>query len=533
VGARRHDAGSAAAPIRLSPVFPPVASKPRSATTSKRLVRDSLVYGLGFVMSRLASVIMLPLYTRLLTPADYGVLQLLQITLDVAAILLSQGTTAGVMRFYFKSSDPEERNAVLTSAFATLTGLHLLGGLAIVAAAPLIWQHALSGAGSVEMVRIAGLNFFLGTFMPVPMLLMQAEQRSTTYTMVSVSKLLLQLTGNVLFLVVFGLGVKGILLSSSIAASVTGIPMAVWMLRRTGWRVKLSAVRALRAFGLPYQVTAVATFALQFGDRFFLEHYRTMAEVGVYGLAYQFGTLLASLSSVPMQRAWSPIMYQLAQAPAEERDAEYNRGLFMVTLATCTVGVGISLFCGPVLTFMARPGFWGAVPLVPIVLVAYLIQAWTAAVKIGIDVSERTTRYTIAAWVGAAVVMVSYAVLIPRYGMYGAAFATILGFGTMLVVTYRYSQRLWPVAWRWRRNLTLAAWGCVTALSYHIFSPTALLRQLVVAAALFLLYATVVWGVFLSIGERARVRRLIESKLLSRLRRGSAPSGPEARQPAA
>lgn len=503
-----------------------VSSSPRRST-SGRLVRDSLVYGLGFVMSRLASVIMLPLYTRLLSPADYGVLQMLQITLDVAAILLSQGTTAGVLRFYFKSKDPAERNALLSSAFTLLTSLHLVGAVAIIAGAPLIWEHILDGAGSVTMVRTAGLNFFLGTFLPVPMLLMQAEQRSLSYTAVSLTKLIIQLTGNVLTLTVLGLGVQGVLISSSIAASVVGIPAAIWMLRRTGWRVQLPQLRALRRFGMPYQVTAVATFSLQFGDRFFLEHYRTLAEVGVYGLAYQFGTLLSSLSATPMERAWKPILFQLSGAPAEERDREYNRGLFMMTLATSTVAVALAVFSGPVLTIMAKPAFWGAVPLVPIILAAFVIQAWTGAIRIGIEVSEKTSRYTVGAWAGAAVVYLLYFLLIPRYGMYGAAIATVLGFATVFLVTYHFAQRLWPIGWRWRRNLVLVGWASVTAGSYHIFSPVGLIRQAATGALLFAVYAAVVWWRLLRPTERARVRQVAERRLPARFRRRVAGAAAE------
>ena len=67
------------------------------------LARNTLVYGAGIVARRIASFIMLPVYTHYLTPADYGVLELLQLTVDIAVILVSAGTTAGLLRFYFKA----------------------------------------------------------------------------------------------------------------------------------------------------------------------------------------------------------------------------------------------------------------------------------------------------------------------------------------------------------------------------------------------------------------------------------------------
>ena len=79
----------------------------------QKIARETMIYFLGMLLSRAASLIMLPVYTRALTPADYGILQLLDMTSDVVAILVSAGCTAGVMRFYFKTEVEHDRRAVL------------------------------------------------------------------------------------------------------------------------------------------------------------------------------------------------------------------------------------------------------------------------------------------------------------------------------------------------------------------------------------------------------------------------------------
>ena len=96
-----------------------------------RLGRDTMLYGLGTILTRVVSFIMLPVYTRYLTPADYGLLQILDLALDIATILISAGATAGIMRFYFKAQSEKERSNVLFTGWGTQVGLNVIGSAAL------------------------------------------------------------------------------------------------------------------------------------------------------------------------------------------------------------------------------------------------------------------------------------------------------------------------------------------------------------------------------------------------------------------
>ena len=90
---------------------------PAGNASFRRLGRETAIYGLGVILGRAVSFLMLPVYTRYLSPADYGIIQLLDLTVDVAAIFFTADASSGVQRFYFKTSDPSTRVRLLSTTF--------------------------------------------------------------------------------------------------------------------------------------------------------------------------------------------------------------------------------------------------------------------------------------------------------------------------------------------------------------------------------------------------------------------------------
>lgn len=477
-----------------------------SAQTSVRaLGRDTLVYGLGVVLSRVVSVLMLPIYTQFLTPADYGTLQLLQMTTDVAFVLFAAGTTAGVLRFWFKAADERERSEVMSSAMALVAMLSAAAAGAVALASPLIARWALGGGGSAGLVQLSAASFLLESMFAVPLLYAQAKQRSALFVGANAVKLLLQLLLNVLFLVVLRQGVAGVLLGTLIANLLVGGWLAHAMLRETGFRISREKVRELRRFGLPYQLVWAGTFVLTFGDRYFLQASHGATVVGLYGLAYQFGFLVGSLGYAPVLRAWNPQRFQLATEPRDVRDAKYNEGFLWLNLVVITLGVGLSIFSTPVITVMADAAFHPAAVFIPVIVAAYVMQAWTDVAQLGIDVSEQTRYATIATWISMAVIVVLYALLIPRWGAMGAAVATLIAFILRFFLFYRFAQRLWPVSYDWAPTLRLTALGVIAVVTELFVRPHGPLAQSGVATLIALAYAGAVWIAVLGPRDRRRI----------------------------
>ena len=473
------------------------------------LARNTLVYGAGIVARRIASFIMLPVYTHYLTPADYGVLELLQLTVDIAVILVSAGTTAGLLRFYFKAPNERERNATIVSAFALLTALNFVATVVLLLAAGPIADVALRGAASPVLVRIVALDLLLQGAVSVPMTLMQARGRAMLHSVTSLVTLVGQLGLNILLVVVLQKGVAGVLVSTLITHLVGGAFLVAWMLRQTGWRISREAMRNLRRFAVPYQLTTAGTFILTFGDRFVIQAVRSAGEVGLYSLAYKFGFLLATLAAAPFMIAWTPQRFAAALMGRAERDRMYSSGFRYLNMVVLSTAVGIALFVDPLLHIMSDPAFHAAARLVPIIVLAYVFQAWSDVVQFGIDASEQTRYVTYATWGAAVPLVAGYLVLIPLFGGYGAAVATLIGFVVRFILMLVFAQRVWPVTYEWGSILALLGWACAATVVYHTVAPATLVTQLALATFIGAVYLAGGAAVALRPEERRHIQQVV------------------------
>jgi O-antigen/teichoic acid export membrane protein len=486
-------------------------STPAGNASFRRLGRETAIYGLGVLLGRAVSFLMLPVYTRFLSPSDYGIIQLLDLTVDVAAIFFTAGATSGVQRFYFKTTDPAARARLLSTTFFLVLSLSTLGALTLGALSPWIWKYGLKGAGQPWFIVLAAANFAAGTLMSMPLSFAQTTQRARLFLGFSLAKLVLQLSLNILFVVVFKAGVAGLLFSTLITYLLLGGSLAIWLLRQTGLHFDMQVVRDLRRFGVPYQLTWAGSFLLTFGDRFFLQAGWGVAAVGLYGMAYQFGFLLSQLGNTPFLSAWNPHRHQLVHLPAEERDRRYDKGFFYFNLLLITAAMGIAVFIRPVIKVMTTPAFHPAAYLVPIILLAYVAEAWADVFRFAFDVTEHTRYSTYATWIVVAVVLVLYMVLIPRYGAYGAAVATVLGFSLRALLVYLWAQHLWPIHYRWRRHLSLVALGIVVAAATWAMPNMTIAMQVGVGIAAVFVYFAVVYLTLLSHAERGLIGQMARS----------------------
>jgi len=245
-----------------------------------------------------------------------------------------------------------------------------------------------------------------------------------------------------------------------------------------------------------------------------------LSSVGLYTMAYSFAFLLAYVAQTPFDLVWEPKKFEIAKRA--DRDSIYARVFVYQNVTLLTLAVGMSLFVHGVLRIMATPDFYPAANVVPILLIAMIFQAWTASQDVGIGVSEKTKYIAIANWTSAGVVLIAYAILIPRYAGWGAAIATAIAYAVRYGLTYYFSQRLWPIRYNWQPVLRLAALAVVTVIVSVVVpahSPVTALAARVAEFASFLALAW--WLPILSADDKRAMLELpktISASVRARLR---------------
>jgi O-antigen/teichoic acid export membrane protein len=459
------------------------------------------------LISRAVAFVMLPVYTRYLTPGDYGTLQLIGVTFEVISIVAGSRLGAGLFHFYHKTDDPQRRREAVATALVLMVATYaVVTSVTFLLAAPLA-RLVFGPQNDPTLIRLAAAILGFESLLMVPMAYLQVRERSGLFVAINTGKLVIQLSLNILFVVVMQLGVKGPLYSTLISYVLVGGVVTIMLIRDVGLSVSREAARDLLRFGVPFVATQVGSFICTYGDRFFLARAASLDIVGIYGLAYQFGFLLHYIGLAPFQGGWDPIRFEIAKR--EDRNELYARGFVYFNLVYITIAVGMALYVHDFIRLMSAPSFRSAADMVPVILLAYIVHGWTEQTQLGLMVTEKTERITWANWGGAVVAIVAYALLIPTFGGMGAAVATLIAFAARLWMVYVMSQQLWPVHYRWSPIVKQLALGVVIVIIAVLLPPYELEISLMARTILLAVYGAGVWFVILTDVDRQFVLRML------------------------
>ena len=470
------------------------------------LLKHSSVYGIGQILSRIASILLLPVYTHFLRPADYGVIAILDLVTVLLAILIGSGMAAAVNRFHFEDNSPDRRSTVWWTglAFVSLTATVIVlpcwlakDAIAYLAVGP----ETTEGSGYVALALMTVWFTCVGE---LPDTYLRVRKWSGLYVGLSLFRLLLNIALNVSFLAVWGLGVKGVLLGNLITGGVmTAILCCVLATHERRRTVDMALMRRLLAFGAPLIAAALLATVMHQADRYLLRLFLDMHQVGLYSLAYQIGQGVNTLCLLPFAAIWSVVMYEIAARPDAKQVFAQIFEYFVYGLAL--VLFAASLFAEPILSVLTAPDYVEAAGLIPVICLAYLFFSLHEHFRVPVLLAKRTLNLIPVYAVAAILNVVSNLILIPQYGAAGAAWSSVVTFGAFSFFgLYRY-RRVDRYPYPLFRCAEAVAGLSLTYVACRQVSSLSTLWGLVASAVAFLVWAVLLFGSVL-LGELRRRR---------------------------
>lgn len=451
----------------------PVSEKTASLKQeSKLLARHSIVYGAGNFLNRFAGFLLIPFYTRFLTTADYGSLELVGLTTELIGIVLSVRLSRAVYRFYFEYDELRERNAVVSTAIVAFGSIGLAGLALVSIANPFLAEHILDGRQYASYFFISFASLWFQTVVGIGQYYLMAVQRSRTYVQNSFAMVLVTILCNIYLVAALKLGVKGILLGN-LAGAVAGFFIVILpILRTVGFRISREALRGMLRYGLPLIPGAIANFCVLVSDRFFVKYFVSLSATGLYSLGYKFGVLPDSFVTVPFFQTWSARRMELMRDPGAEEKMGKIVTHFLVVLTF--VGMTTSALIGDVLKIMADQSYWPAAQYVPVITLGIIIYGTFNPFLIPIMVEKKTHFLSYIDIANGIINVGLNFLLIPRFGAWGACYASLLAYTGRVAMTYWIGNRIRPIYFEFRRFLHMLVAGAITyyaAVSLPVTSP--------------------------------------------------------------
>jgi O-antigen/teichoic acid export membrane protein len=478
----------------------------------RRLATTGAAYTAASILSKVIAVALLPLYTRYLSPEDYGAAEILFAAVVTASIIIRFGLLEAILRFYYL--DDEDPARVVKSTFAGLFWLSTLGALvALPFAAPLSEllldpSELPAGVSGAELVRIAIGGLWVLTMWEFMLTLFRLDERARAFFVTTILNVLAAIALTVVLVVGLDEGARGLLLGSYASGAAFVVVLIALQWRRLSLWPEPALLRRLWRFGLPTMPAEVSLYALNFVDRLIIVRSLGLKEAGLYSLGVKFAQAVNVLVR-GFQLAWPPLAYSIRD------DGEARR--FYATVVTLFVAgcafvvAGMWLFSRWIVRALAAPRFFDSYEVIGLVATAVTLYALYLVLVVILGRTGRT-EFNLPAAIGALVANVALNLaLVPPLGIAGAGLALVASYLVVLGLMYGFTQRLFPVPYEWGRLLRVVLTVAVLVGLAELLVPTDGALGLLLRAALFAAYPLVLWlSGFFSDEERewlARLRR--------------------------
>jgi O-antigen/teichoic acid export membrane protein len=472
------------------------------AAQIKRLAKHSAIYGLGGIVSRVIALFLLPLYTRYLTPADYGAIETLLALAAVLVTVLRLGISSAFFRFYFDATDDGGRTTVVRTSFWFTMASATVGLAAGLLLAGPISQLLFDSDHRTGLVRAAFVGLWAQMNYEQLTSLFRVEERSVHFVLATLANLLITVAATVVLVVGLDQGALGVVVGNFTGTLTVYAVLLLYRRYQLGLEFSRPLLREMNRFGIPLVPSALALWATNFSDRLFLVKLTDVREVGVYSIGVRIASALVLLLTA-FRTAWPAFAYSI-QDDGEARRT-YGFVLTYLIFLASWLALTLGLLSPWLVRLLTTPEFYSASRVVAPLAFAGVAFAGYIVMAIGVGRARRTQFNWVVTGAGAAVNVALNLILIPPYGMMGAAVAMVAAFTTMFLGMTWNAQSVYRVPYQWRRVATVAGTAVgLTVLGKLVDASLPLAIALVVVYPLALLPL----GFYLPV-ERKRLRQLI------------------------
>ncbi len=458
----------------------------------KKLVKSMSIYGLGGILSRSLQFLLLPVYTRFLLPADYGSLEIVYMAGSVISILYGLMIGSGYIRNYYDNKDTFYKRELLASALWFTFFVSLCFAIPMLYFAEYVADIVFDFSGGALYLRLITVYIFMAAHNQILYNLLMVRERAVRYVAINTITLAVSLLLTVYFVVFLGWSVRGILLAQIVVAALEFMMLFISMPERNIFLFSSVKVKGMLRYSIPLVPLQVAAFVLDLSDRFFLQKYQNLSEVGIYALGYKFAAILMLLSVQPL-KGFTPYIFSLVDNPykCKQTIADFYRyylaGVLLVSLV-------ISMFAREVIILMADKSYHDGWRVVYLLCISYVFYGSVVVISYAIEIARKNWVSGIF-WVFATVINIALNfLLIPVFGIIGASIATAISYFMILICYFWAITHIYYVPFNYPKLVFIV--GFTSIIYYistflHLNPVSSILSKslLVVVYALILLYS--------------------------------------------
>ena len=419
-----------------------------------------LIYSIGNVATKLTGFVLFPIYASNFHITEYRSLILLEPVWQLLTALLAISLPTALLRWLPMKKSNEEQKSLVYTVLVSLLAILILFNLIAFPVNQILANNNLYF--SPDFKKYMDLTFPLVSFDILNLLilsLLRFYERPWLYISLNLTKLSVNIILNVYLITFKGMGIEAVIISQLVASILLNFLSLGFLIRNLVPKFNLSALKEMVAFGFPLIFTTISAILLSFSDRYIIDHFFTKVETGVYGVGYKFGSLLNMFVIQSFQLGFLPLAFKMLEDPDAKRF--FSRILTYFMLILVFIGMALSIFAKEILTIFSsgQADYKSAYVVVPLITLGFIIKGLQYYLSLGLFYVKKT-GYN--AWIvmGCAITSIFMnLILVPKFGIYGAAVTLLIITSIMALLYYYYAQKHYPISFEYKRIAMVGAIG--------------------------------------------------------------------------
>ncbi len=421
----------------------------------KQLGSDSLIYGLSGIVTRMIGIFLIPIYTRLFVPADYGIINLINTTFYLLALLVICAMDTATGRWFYDSNEESDHKKTFGTWIWFQFFLSVSIAIIVIILSPYLVNRFFKEDGKPIYFILPAITLVTNMLPGIISNWYRVHRRPVATVIFSVSQTVVTIGLSVLFVIILHWHINGVFAALTISSAIFSI---VALQQMQGWfslqYFSKARLKLMLKYALPFIPAAIAYWLLNSTDSYFLAYFKDKAEVGLFGIGASLAAGI-TLFTGAFQQAWGPFAFSIMND--DNAKQVYANVFLLFGYAMGFLAASLMLFAPEILMLLTAPAYYGAAWVAGILGYNLVLIGFTYIASIGISIAKVTAPYGYAMLFATILTIILDIILIPKYGKEGSAIATVAA--QLLVPAYLFykGQKVYPVPYKYAEVLIAMA----------------------------------------------------------------------------
>jgi O-antigen/teichoic acid export membrane protein len=369
---------------------------------------------------------------------------MLEILAQLSIALIELSLTQAFTRWYWDHDFKKKQKSMFFTILVIILCVALLLNSLLIPSKRLISVVLFSSGDKANLIQLMFLSATFDVLVGAFQTLLKLQQKALKFTIVNLIKLFITLCMTILLILHFHRSVDAIFIGQISGSIVFILVLLTYVLKNLEIRFEHKILKEMLTYSYPLIIASVSTILLSTLDRYFLNYYSDLKEVGIYALGFKIANTIKILIITSVQMAISPILFQMMNSP--ERYRFYSKYMTYFGFATMFMVLGLSLFGLEVIKVVTVDrAYWDSYKIVPIIGLSIFFGMLKDTAVLGLHISKKSKIMSSVVVVITILNLGLNFILTPLLGMYGASLSSLLAQVVFFIVIYRYAQKHYPI----------------------------------------------------------------------------------------